>query len=42
MAGGACFVLRAYRDQWEEDGYSFTLDWLLRNINAVGDWASRI
>jgi hypothetical protein len=28
-------VMRAYRDQWEGDGYSFTLDWLLRNVNAV-------
>jgi hypothetical protein len=28
-------VMRAKLDQWEKDGYSFTLDWLLRNINAV-------
>src|SRR6185437_3267035 len=28
-------VMRSQLDRWEKDGYSFTLDWLLRNVNAV-------
>ncbi len=28
-------AMRAYLDQWEKEGFSFTLDWLLRNTNAV-------
>lgn len=28
-------VMRGQIDRWEKDGYSFTLDWLLRNVNAV-------
>lgn len=28
-------VMQSQLDRWEKDGYSFTLDWLLRNVNAV-------
>lgn len=32
---GARAAMRDYLDQWEKAGFSFTLDWLLRNIAAV-------
>lgn len=28
-------AMRTYLEQWEKEGFSFTLDWLLRNISAV-------
>ena len=28
-------VMRAHLDRWEKEGFSFTLDWLLRNTTAV-------
>ena len=28
-------TMRTYLDQWGKEGFSFTLDWLLRNTNAV-------
>jgi hypothetical protein len=28
-------TMRTYLDQWEKERFSFTLDWLLRNTNAV-------
>jgi Protein of unknown function DUF262 len=28
-------VMCTYLDQWEKEGFSFTLDWLLRNASAV-------
>lgn len=28
-------VMRTYLDRWEKEGFSFTLDWLLRNACAV-------
>jgi hypothetical protein len=28
-------VMHTYLDQWEKEGFSFTLDWLLRNASAV-------
>ncbi len=28
-------VMRAHLDRWEKEGFSFTLDWLLRNTSAV-------
>jgi hypothetical protein len=28
-------VMRAHLDRWEKEGFSFTLDWLLRNLTAV-------
>jgi len=28
-------VMRTHLDRWEKDGFSFTMDWLLRNITAV-------
>ncbi|MDX6415969.1 MAG: hypothetical protein QOG28_589 [Trebonia sp.] len=28
-------VMRTYLDRWEKEGFSFTLDWLLRNTSAV-------
>jgi hypothetical protein len=28
-------AMRTYLDQWEKEGFSFTLEWLLRNTNAV-------
>jgi hypothetical protein len=28
-------VIRTYLDEWEKEGFSFTIDWLLRNASAV-------
>ena len=28
-------VMRAHLDRWEKEGFSFNLDWLLRNTTAV-------
>ena len=28
-------AMRTYLDEWEKDGFSFTIDWLLRNTAAV-------
>ena len=35
QSASACAETRARLDQWFGHGFEFTLDWLLRNINAV-------
>ncbi|SHM94734.1 GmrSD restriction endonuclease domain-containing protein [Cryptosporangium aurantiacum] len=32
---GARATMRSYLQRWADEGYEFTLDWLLRNVNAV-------
>lgn len=32
---GARPTMRSYLQRWDDDGYDFSLDWLLRNVNAV-------
>lgn len=32
---GARPTMRSYLQRWSEEGYEFSLDWLLRNVNAV-------
>jgi hypothetical protein len=32
---GARPTMRSYLQRWQEEGYEFSLDWLLRNVNAV-------
>jgi len=32
---GARPTMRSYLQRWDDEGYDFSLDWLLRNVNAV-------